>query len=158
MAVEIERKFLVRGSPWEGHAGTVLHQGYIAREDGRTVRVRISGDHAWLTLKGPGAVERLEFEYEIPRAEAAEMLSELCPTGTIHKIRYRVPVGEHTFEVDVFEGSNAGLVLAEVELRAADQHFVRPDWLREEVTDDPRYANAHLIDHPWPAWGGEGSS
>ena len=154
MGREIERKFLVRDWSWrEGATGVTYRQGYLSTARACTVRVRTGGGRAWLTVKGPArGLERLEFEYEIPPADADTMLDELCPHPPIEKTRYRVPFGGLVWEVDVFHGANEGLVLAEVELERADQPVELPPWAGEEVTGDPRYLNAHLAEHPYTTW------
>lgn len=146
MGLEIERRFLVLGEGWRAAAtgGHRLDQGYLAREDGVTVRVRIAGDAAKLTVKGPGGLVRPEFEYPVPVDDAAAMLSALCAGRRLSKTRHRVPHGGLTWEVDVFEGPLAGLVIAEVELPDAGHVLGLPSWAGREVTDDRRYANAVL--------------
>jgi adenylate cyclase len=153
MGVEIERKFLLRPGAWTPPAhGTRLRQGYLPTE-GATVRVRRDDVRGWITVKGPpDGVSRAEFEYEIPLADAEALLDTLCRPPLIDKVRYRVPFGEHVWEVDVFAGENAGLVVAEIELGAADEPFARPDWLGEEVSDDARYTNANLARNPYSRW------
>lgn len=152
MGVEIERKFLVNGDPTVGVQGTAMVQGYVAKDGGVTVRVRIAGEQAWLTVKGPSVgATRVEVETTIPVAEAHQLL-HLCRHGLIEKTRYRVPVGAHVWDVDVFDGANRGLVVAEVELTAEDESFERPDWVGEDVTGDVRYANASLVEHPYTHW------
>ena len=155
MAQEIERKFLVKGSFKEAaFAALRMSQGYICRDSGRTVRVRIQGEQAFLTIKGPsadGGLSRFEWEKEIPVAEARELMA-LCEPGIIDKTRHLVKAGKHTFEVDEFHGDNAGLVVAEVELGAPDETFERPSWLGEEVTGDRRYYNASLSRNPYKNW------
>jgi adenylate cyclase len=148
MGVEIERKFMVQGDGWRrGDAGTPIVQGYLAASRERSVRVRLTPDAAWLTVKGPseGAV-RPEFEYPIPRADAEQILA-LC-SGVLEKTRHRIPAGDLTWEVDEFGGANRGLVLAEIELTRPDQEFARPPWLGAEVTGDPGYSNARLAHEP----------
>lgn len=141
MGVEIERKFLVVGETWRDHAsaGRKIRQGYLAR-DGNTVRVRRTEDRAVLTVKGPrSGFSRREHEYEIPLAEADQLLAHLCLKPLIDKTRFEVVVADHVWEIDVYEGVHHGLVLAEVELDAEEEHFVRPVWLGSEVSGDPRY-------------------
>lgn len=153
MGVEIEHKFLVTGTPWDGLEGRAMVQGYLASQDRVVVRVRIAGERAWITVKGPSqGAARPEFEYAVPVADAEGMLA-LCADRVVRKTRYRIPVGEHVWDVDVFEGRNAPLVLAEVELGAEGEAFERPGWLGEEVTLDARYANACLADRPFGEWG-----
>lgn len=150
MGVEIERKFKVQPGWTPPGAGTPMRQGYLALDPARTVRIRRAGDAAWLTIKGLGdGLSRPEFEYPIPAADADALLA-LCLT-ILSKTRHRIPVGAHVFEVDVFDGPLAGLILAEVELRAPDEPFERPAWLAEEVTHDPAWYNSALA-HP-PAAG-----
>lgn len=157
MAQEIERKFLVKDDSYKQMASSFTHilQGYICRTSGRTVRVRMRGEKAYLTIKGPsqdGGLSRYEWEHEIPGHEALELMS-LCESGVIDKIRYLVPYGGHTFEVDEFFGDNEGLVMAEVELNAVDEEFECPPFLGEEVTGDRRYYNSCLTTHPFKEWG-----
>ena len=156
MAKEIERKFLVDLNEVElPPNGRVIKQGYfpIADHFRTDVRVRISDDKAFLTIKGAnvGAV-RPEYEYPIPRNDALEMLHDLCQKPFIDKTRYEIPVGTHVWEVDIFHGENEGLVLAEVELADESEQFDLPDWAREEVTDDSRYYNANLLGNPFSKW------
>ncbi len=155
MAVEIERKFLVESEAWRAEAdgGQEIRQGYLVAERERSVRVRLRAGRGTLTIKGEarGAV-RSEFEYEIPAKDAAGLLDEIALTPLIEKTRYLVRIGDATFEIDVFSGDNAGLVVAEIELEDEDAAFPRPAWLGEEVTDDPRYLNAMLFRHPYSQW------
>ena len=155
MAVEIERKFLLKNDSWRDNVigSHVLKQGYLASSPLPTVRVRISDDKAFLTIKGrTEGISRVEFEYEIPSNEAIEML-ELSAQPPIEKTRYIVEANGHTWEIDVFEGSNAGLVLAEVELDNEDEKIELPDWIDIEVTSDPRYYNSALSKTPYSTWG-----
>lgn len=155
MSYEIERKFLVSDDGWREAAddGEPMRQGYLAGGAWGSVRVRMSGARAHLNIKGAtvGATRR-EFEYAIPAADAAVLLDELCSGPLIEKTRHRVRHAGHVWEVDVFAGDNAGLVVAEVELAAADEAFERPAWLGTEVTDDPRYYNVSLVEHPFNRW------
>ena len=157
MAQEIERKFLVVGEYKHlAHSSSHLVQGYIA-SGRRTVRVRMSDERAWLTIKGPshdGGLSRFEWEKEIETREALELLP-LCEGALIDKHRYLVKVGDHTFEVDEFHGDNEGLTIAEVELSSTDEAFARPEWLGEEVTGIKRYYNSHLRTHPFKDWSDE---
>ncbi len=154
MGKEIERKFLVVGDTWRGLApGARYRQGYLSTAKERTVRVRIAGEQAFLTVKGlsMGAV-RAEFEYAIPAVDAEEMLDALCERPIVEKIRYRIPFAGLTWEVDKFGGVNAGLIVAEVELADEAQTFDRPDWIGREVTGEPRYFNANLVARPYSTW------
>ena len=153
MGVEIERKFLVAEGSWRSAPGTRYRQGYLSTVKERTVRVRTIGDRAYLTIKGitVGAA-RLEFEYEIPSGDAEQLLDELCEKPLIEKNRHKLEHQGLVWEIDEFFGENQGLVLAEVELSREDQVFEKPDWVREEVTQDPRYYNANLIAKPYSRW------
>lgn len=152
MAIEIERKFLVVGTDWRQGAGTVFSQGYLNRDKARTVRVRIAGAQGFLTIKGVNqGATRAEFEYEIPLADAEQLLA-LCEGPVIQKVRRVLVHAGSTWEVDEFQGLNAGLVVAEIELASEDQVFERPAWLGREVTDDARYYNSNLATTPFSAW------
>ncbi|MDR1699858.1 MAG: CYTH domain-containing protein [Lachnoclostridium sp.] len=153
MATEIERKFLLAGNalpPFEG--GTLYEQGYLSENVERTVRIRIAGEKAYITIKGKTTgYARLEFEYEIPAGDARELM-KLCEHAPISKTRYVVYYASHRWEVDVFHGQNEGLVLAELELTSENEPFDMPPWIGEEVTRDFRYANAYLAAHPYRSW------
>ena len=136
------------------HAKSHIIQGYICSGRGRTVRVRMRDDAAFLTIKGPsrnGGLSRYEFEKEITRDEGLSLLS-LCEPGIVEKVRWLVRFGKHVFEVDEFLGENAGLVVAEVELGSEDEAFERPDFLGEEVTGDVKYYNSMLMKNPYKNW------
>jgi adenylate cyclase len=154
MGKEIERKFLVGDSSWRAAGQAVLYrQGYLNSDKGRTVRVRIAGERAFLTIKGPSVDGvRREYEYPIPLSDAAEMLEHLCTRPLIEKTRTVVPHDGHMWEVDEFFGENAGLIIAEIELEAVDEVFSLPPWLGAEVTGDSRYYNASLVRHPYCQW------
>jgi adenylate cyclase len=154
MGTEIERKFLVIGEAWRSLApATHYRQGYLSRVKERTVRVRRAGDKGALTVKGVSVgATRNEYEYEIPPADADEMIDRLCEKPIVEKNRRRIPVGDITWEVDEFLGINEGLVVAEVELHSEDQPFDKPDWIGEEVTGDPKYFNANLVARPFSTW------
>lgn len=155
MALEIERKFLVAGdfkSLATSHSR--IMQGYICSQRGRTVRVRLRDEKAYLTIKGPsfnGGLSRYEFEKEITKDEGLSLM-RLCEAGIIDKIRWLVPVGRHIFEVDEFFGENEGLIVAEVELEKEDEAFERPAFLGEEVTGDRKYYNSSLRLYPYKQW------
>lgn len=154
MGREIERKFLVKGGFEKAALGCVhVVQGYLSSDPQRIVRVRLKGEKGYLTVKGPGALNRFEWEKEIS-ADEAEALLSLAEPGIVDKTRYLVSAGDgrHTWEVDVFHGDNEGLVVAEIELSSEDDPFDRPDWLGEEVTGDPRYYNSSLRAHPYKEW------
>ena len=154
VAEEIERKFLVSGEAWRETAeGTRYRQGFLSTEPERTVRVRVAGPRGSITVKGKNVgARRAEFEYEIPVADAERMLDTLCQRPLIEKVRYTLAAGPHTWEIDVFEGSNAGLVVAEIELSSEDEAFEKPEWIGDEVTDDPRYFNSNLVANPYETW------
>ena len=155
MALEIERKYLVKNDSWREAVESQQHvmQGYVAARANATVRVRVKGERAYLTVKGPSAgIGRSEYEYEIPVADGEAMLRELSATPLVEKTRYGVRCGEHLWDLDVFEGANAGLVMAEVELSREDETFVLPAWAGEEVSGDPRYYNANLARRPYRGW------
>ena len=157
MAKEIERKFLVEGDfKAPAYACSHIQQGYIGTKAGRTVRIRIRDDKAYLTIKGPAGkagLSRYEFETEIAVSDARDLLL-LCEPGIIDKHRYLVksPDGEHTWEVDVFHGDNDGLVMAEIELRSEDDTFEKPDFIGKEVTGDSPYYKGHLRANPYKSW------
>ena len=153
---EIERKFLVLDSSYKHEAFSSSHirQGYICSERGRTVRIRIRDDRAYITIKGPslnGGLTRYEFEQQIP-LDDAEKLMTLCDEGIIDKTRWLVKSGSHTFEVDEFHGDNDGLVVAEVELNTEDEAFEKPHFIGKEVTGDRRYYNSQLRRIPFKKW------
>ncbi|MBI4693120.1 MAG: CYTH domain-containing protein [Gammaproteobacteria bacterium] len=155
MGREIERKFLVLNDDWraDADAGTPMSQAYLGSNPRCSVRVRIEGDAAKLNIKSATlGIERTEYEYTIPVADAREMLAQLCGGHTVEKVRYAVHCGAHVYEIDVFEGANAGLVVAEIELGHPDEQFVRPDWLGAEVSHDVRYYNVRLLEHPFRDW------
>jgi len=159
MAKEIERKFLVTSEAWRRHIrkAVAYRQGYMANNEKVSVRVRISDDDARLNIKSATlGVYRLEYEYSLPLNDAQQMLDELCMRPLIEKTRYYVDDAGHTWEVDVFEGDNAGLVVAELELDDEDAPYTRPDWVGEEVSDDPRYYNVCLVEHPYKDWDARG--
>ncbi len=154
MGTEIERKFLVSGDAWRGLGPAVeIRQGYLAREEKCVVRVRVSGERAWLTVKGRvRGISRPEYEVEVPLEEGREMLETLCCGPIMEKRRTRVDCGGVVWEVDEFTGENAGLVVAEVELESADQKIECPAWIGAEVTGDPRYYNSNLMVNPYRNW------
>jgi CYTH domain-containing protein len=154
MAKEIERKFLVRGNTWRGQdGGKRYRQGYLSTVKERTVRVRTTGDKGFITIKGESVgATRSEYEYEIPLADANEMLDRLCERPLIEKTRYRVSHEGLAWEIDEFEGDNRGLTIAEVELKDETQSVTLPSWIGQEVTGDPRYFNANLVANPFSQW------
>jgi len=154
MAQEIERKYLLTGDQWKSLAeGVHYRQGYLSTAKERTLRVRTIGRKGYLTIKGIAVgISRLEFEYEIPADDANQLLDELCEKPIIEKHRYKIPYGGLVWEVDEFHGVNEGLVIAEVELESADQAIELPHWVGEEVSGDPRYFNANLVNNPYSNW------
>ena len=154
MGTEIERKFLVDATRIDVPTfGTKIRQGYLVRDAERSVRVRLSRVHrsdgtteaqAFLTVKGSGGLVRAEYEYAIPPADAEELLDNLCLDGQIEKTRYEVDVNGRVFEVDVFGGRHLGTIVAEVEFKDPDELVVLPDWVTDEVTDDPAWTNAAM--------------
>lgn len=155
MSKEIERKFLVKRDVWCAvPLKNEILQGYLTSVvDGCTVRVRVVGENAWLTIKGKTVnITRSEFEYPIPVSDALQILDELCPSNIIRKIRYTVDVDGYEWVVDEFTDDNEGLLLAEIELTDENVDFARPDWLGEEVSHDKRFTNAYLAAHPFRKW------
>ncbi len=153
MPLEIERKYTVINDAWRSQAiGNHCVQGYLSLDPERTVRVRRVADQAWLTIKGRSrGMVRSEYEYPIPPEHAGELLG-MCLQPLIEKTRYRVMHAGLTWEVDVFSGDNAGLVIAEIELESVSQIPELPAWVGDEVTDDVRYYNASLVRHPYRQW------
>jgi adenylate cyclase len=154
--IEIERKFLVLSDAfkWVSTSQNQIAQGYLNSDPKRTVRIRIKNNQGFLTIKGissASGLSRMEWEQPID-LEDAKVLLALCEKGAIKKTRYEVPVGKHTYEVDVFEGENEGLVLAEIELGSETEAFSVPDWLGKEVTNDPKYYNSYLSKNPFTGW------
>ena len=156
MAIEIERKFLVKDDSYKKKSVSEIRitQRYLSSVPERTVRVRIKGDKGFITIKGIGSdsgASRFEWEKEISAKDAKELF-KICEQGIIDKTRYNVKSDKHTFEVDEFNGDNAGLIVAEVELSSEDEKFEKPDWLGDEVTGDIKYFNSMLIKNPFSNW------
>ena len=173
MNIETEKKFLVLDDGFKAQAvkSYRIRQGYLAHDSGRTVRVRIRDDKGFLTIKGPSIIpgRRLEWEQEISLQEAEDLFAQ-CKPGSVDKTRWIDPAGHaggstgsptvmadpdrpsRFFEVDEFHGENGGLVMAEIELGSPDELFERPSWLGKEVTDDKRYYNGYLAEHPFKTW------
>jgi len=154
MAIEIERKFLVKGDEWRSlGTGTLYRQGYIATKAGITVRVRLAGNQGYITIKGASVgISRAEYEYSIPAEDAQEMLDNLCEPPLIEKTRYKIELAGLTWEVDEFAGENQGLIVAEVEITDENQTVELPEWIDREVSDDSRYFNANLAKNPFKQW------
>ncbi|RZS99082.1 CYTH domain-containing protein [Aquimarina brevivitae] len=154
--IEIERKFLVTSDAFiaEANQSYPIKQGFLNTDPGRTVRIRIKGTKAFITVKGKGntsGTTRFEWEKPIEIVEAESLLL-LCEPGTIEKVRYEIAIANHIFEVDVFKGDNIGLILAEIELTNENETFHKPNWLGQEVTGDPKYYNSQLARHPFLKW------
>jgi adenylate cyclase len=155
MAREIERKFLVVNDDWRAQVSSTARyrQGYLSGSGKCSVRVRVDGDRGYLNLKSATLdIDRTEYEYEIPLSDAEEMLAQLCEGLLVEKQRYFVEHSGHTWEIDVFEGDNEGLVIAEIELDDVDSVFTLPSWAGTEVSDDPRYYNVYLARTPFRQW------
>jgi adenylate cyclase len=152
MAIEIERKFLILGDAWRSAPAVYFCQGYLNRSKERTVRVRVAGELGCLTIKGATTgASRTEFEYDIPLADAKQMLT-LCDGPLIEKYRRKISYKGMVWEVDEFLGDNQGLVVAEIELESEAQIFEKPDWIGAEVTQDARYYNSNLSVSPFSQW------
>jgi CYTH domain-containing protein len=155
MALEIEHKYLIRKDLWYAvhkPEGINIRQGYLLSDPGKTIRIRISGGNAFLTIKGATHnASRAEYEYPIP-ADDAENLLQLCTVPIIEKFRYRIEYAGKMWEVDEFFGENEGLIIAEIELSFPDQTYDKPGWIGEEVTSDPRYYNSYLAANPVSGW------
>ena len=154
--IEIERKFLLKNTSFKNEATETQHiiQGFLSTDKRRTVRVRIQDDKAFLTVKGKSTnngLMRFEWEREIDKKEAENLL-DLCKSSIIDKIRYKVKVGNHTYEVDEFFGDNDGLLIAEIELESKDETFIKPEWLGKEVTGKKKYYNSRLSKKPFKTW------
>lgn len=154
MAIEIEKKFLLRYLPDSLLInGILIQQGYIINKKEGVVRIRLSGDTAFLTIKGATCnASRKEYEYAIPQQDATEMLQLFCQKPLIEKTRYQIEFNGFEWVIDQFSGDNQGLVIAEIELDSIDQVFEKPDWIEREVTHDPRYFNSNLIETPYSSW------
>jgi len=156
MPKEIERKFLVDLTKLElPDSGSDIKQGYfpMAKDVKTVVRVRVKGENAFLTIKGENiGATRAEYEYSIPVADAVEMLEALCQKPFIDKTRYEIPVGMHTWELDIFRGENEGLVIAEVELASESEEFELPSWAGKDVTGEAKYYNSNLLHNPYAYW------
>lgn len=154
--LEIERKFLVNSLDFVFEASNSMRivQGFLNTHPERTVRIRIKGDKGFITIKGisnSSGTTRTEWEKEIT-IEEAEMLLKICEPGIIAKIRHEVTIGNHIFEIDVFEEDNKGLVIAEIELGSEDENFEKPKWLGQEVTGNIKYYNSQLSKKPYNQW------
>ena len=154
MAIEIERKFLVKEKPFSiAKRSLKINQGYIINEKSKVIRVREKGDDYFLTIKGNNiGISRLEYDFPISKEDAKELIFHFCKTTVIEKTRHYIEHKGHTWEVDEFHGKNNGLIVAEIELESEDEKFEKPDWVGEEVTQDDRYYNMNLAIHPYTSW------
>ena len=154
MAIEIERKFLVKEKPFSiAKRSLKINQGYIINEKSKVIRVREKGDDYFLTIKGNNiGISRLEYDFPISKEDAKELIFHFCKTTLIEKTRHYVEHKGHTWEVDEFHGTNDGLIVAEIELESEDEKFEIPNWIGEEVTQDERYYNMNLAVHPYTSW------
>ncbi len=155
MAIEIEHKFLPANDGWREHVShsVIYKQGYLSSQATSSIRVRISDKQAWLNIKSATiGTQRHEYEYEIPLYDAHEILNNLCLKPVIEKTRHFVTHENNLWEIDEFDGENAGLIVAEIELDALDETFVKPDWVGAEVTQDVRYYNNNLARNPYSQW------
>lgn len=156
MAIEIERKFLVKNQLFESQSSRSysIEQGFLNSDKNRVVRVRLKDEQGFLTIKGKtndSGLSRFEWEKEIDFKEAKDLLL-LCEKNIIQKRRFEVESGNHCFEIDVFSGLNEGLIIAEVELNSEEENFVKPSWLGKEVTGQPKYYNSELSKNPYMSW------
>lgn len=154
MPLEIERKYLLKNNRWKGLAEGVLYkQGYLFDTMGRSARIRIVGDQAFLTIKAARAgIVRDEYEYAIPLSDAVEMMENHCNDEVIEKKRYKITYNNKVWEVDEFFGKNHGLIIAEIELSDASDNIDKPDWVGKEVSNDSKYFNTNLIKNPYCNW------
>jgi adenylate cyclase len=155
MIIEIEHKYLVKHERWKEIVPdkiVPIKQAYLSKDPEKTVRIRVAGEKGFITIKGKSVgASRPEYEYEIPLAEATELIHKFC-NNLIEKTRHYVLYENKTWEVDVFEGLNTGLIVAEIELNSEDEVYQKPDWIDRDVTTDWRYANSNLIIKPFSTW------
>jgi CYTH domain-containing protein len=155
MNQEIERKFLVNKSLWKKvnkPEGLYLKQTYLSTNPDKTIRVRVLGEKGFITLKGRAkGLIRPEFEYEVPLQDAQQMI-DLFGETVIEKTRYEINFENHLWEIDVFDGDNKGLIVAEIELTSETERFEKPDWLSKEVSEDTKYFNSNLQSNPYIHW------
>ncbi len=155
MAIEIERKFLLKNEQWRELVFKSIRyqQGYLNSDANSSVRIRTSDDTAKLNIKSATiGSQRAEYEYTIPMDDAQELLATLCHQPLVEKVRHLVKIAEHIWEIDEFSGDNAGLIVAEIELSHVDEDFIKPDWLGKDVTEELRYYNNQLCKHPFKEW------
>ena len=154
MAIEIEKKFLIKHIPFnQVEYSQKIKQGYIVSDEKKVIRVREKGDDYFITIKGNKiGISRFEFEYKIPKSDALELFENFCEMGSIKKTRHYVKHLDHTWEIDEFHADNQGLIVAEIELNAENEEFDIPGWVSEEVTSDPKYYNMNLTINPYKNW------
>lgn len=154
MAIEIEKKFLIKHIPFnQVEYSQKIKQGYIVSDEKKVIRVREKGDDYFITIKGNKiGISRFEFEYKIPKSDALELFENFCEMGSIKKTRHYVKHLDHTWEIDEFHADNQGLIVAEIELNAENEEFDIPGWVSEEVTSDPKYYNMNLTVAPYKSW------
>ena len=154
MAIEIERKFLVKRIPHvEIKYSHKIRQGYIAKNKERVIRIRQKNNEYFITIKGNKiGISRFEFEYTIPRDDAEILLENFCQNKLIEKTRHYIENKGHIWELDVFHGNNEGLVVAEIELNSEKESFSIPDWIYTEITDQEKYYNMNLVNNPYSNW------
>lgn len=155
MAIEIEHKFLLASEKWRNHIShsAPMRQGYLTSNSNSSIRVRICDEKSWLNIKSAIAGnQRHEYEYEIPVNDANEIISTLCRKPLIEKTRHFVRHDNHIWEIDEFSGENKGLIVAEIELSTQNEKFTIPDWIGKEVTNDLKYYNNNLSQHPYNIW------
>ena len=154
MAIEIEKKFLIKHIPFnQVEYSQKIKQGYIVSDEKKVIRVREKGDDYFITIKGNKiGISRFEFEYKIPKSDALELFENFCEMGSIKKTRHYVKHHDHTWEIDEFHADNQGLIVAEIELNTENEEFDIPGWVSEEVTTDPKYYNMNLTINPYKNW------
>ena len=154
MAIEIEKKFLVKHIPYNQiEYSHKITQGYILRDQKKVIRVREKGDEFYITIKGNNiGISRLEFEYKIPEKDALDLFQNFCEIGLIKKTRHYVHFKKHLWEIDEFHDQNQGLIIAEIELKSEDEKFHIPNWIFKEVTTQSKYYNINLIKNPYCNW------
>ena len=155
MGVEIERKFLIEKDLWyalKKPSGILVQQAYLVNEPEKVIRIRVTDSSGYLTIKGPAIhATRSEYEFPIPKTEAKEIINQFTKVR-IDKTRYKIVFEGKTWEVDEFWGDNEGLIIAEIELKSEEEQFTKPAWIGPEVTEDPRYYNSYLSEHPYTSW------
>ena len=154
MAIEIEKKFLVKKIPKNNiKYSHYIKQGYIVSDKQKVIRVRQKEDDYFITIKGNKiGISRFEFEYPIPQPDAEDLFESFCEKGLIEKTRHYIDYKNHTWELDVFHGENKGLIVAEIELKSESEKFSLPNWIGNEVTSEAKYYNMNLINDPFKNW------